>query len=606
MELKFAIGDRVKCIETDDNRKPEGDSHGMVGQVYTVKSCGDECVSLSLEGIDDRPVGNSRFTLHAKAGQFVAGDRVVRLNSAQGAFKVGDVGTVARIDPPIYAILDDDKPGHAHQFKNLRLATAEEIAAADTKTANAWAESVKVGDTLIATKDHRMPGHLTPGKRYTVEAVYGKGVHVACDKGGALGSFNTAEHFRPATEADAPVTEFKVGDRVRSKRSGREYPVLRVQGQTIAVPGYPGMWESNRFELVTEPAATAYPLAGPPEGGFEVGDLVECVATSQCRGEIGKRYVVYVGPESDIADLYELNGDHLGSQERFRLISRPDADGWHAWTGGENPVDTMDIEVRLRNGSVFTSAANGTPAANKYYWEDTGCRGDITAFRILPAEPKVEPAPKAEAPLLRQGDRVECLSTLPNHGLGVEGRRYEVKVDQTVAGTLNLNGIGNVDAARFKKVEKAVMRKGWITFNTPSVVDTSWLRERFFSGPSIFDFGDFSEPKWTLNADASAAKTPAEEPAPIDLSKARVGDFVTVRLKVLEVDATDELCPIRVSDGEWPEADRIIGHEPALKVGDAVLAMGDPAEIVFILGDEATVIEDGSLQVYDLTDLVRA
>ena len=65
----------------------------------------------------------------------------------------------------------------------------------------------------------------------------------------------------------------------------------------------------------------------------------------------------------------------------------------------------------------------------------------------------------------------------------------------------------------------------------------------------------------------------------IDVSKVRVGDFLTWRGKVDEIDLADKTQPFLVADS-WPEIDIITLHEPrTIEAGDKVELRGAIGEI---------------------------
>lgn len=71
------------------------------------------------------------------------------------------------------------------------------------------------------------------------------------------------------------------------------------------------------------------------------------------------------------------------------FIGRPDPEGWIAWSGGENPVGEMAVEVRYRNGETETRDAR---RFGWTHWSKGSISGigryDILAFRL--AAPSVE------------------------------------------------------------------------------------------------------------------------------------------------------------------------------------------------------------------------
>jgi hypothetical protein len=70
----------------------------------------------------------------------------------------------------------------------------------------------------------------------------------------------------------------------------------------------------------------------------------------------------------------------------------------------------------------------------------------------------------------------------------------------------------------------------------------------------------------------------------IDISEIRVGDFITFRAEVREVDTDDEERTFRIGADAWPLNADIIAHEPrALRIGDRVrrCASGEDASRVY-------------------------
>ena len=280
MTIEFKPGDRVKCVGTNDNSKPEGDGRGLVGAVYTVKSCGECSVSLRLAEIPGT-VGQNRFTLHAKAGEFAVGDKVV-CDAAYGEYEPFAKGTV-------------------YEIKEFRID--------------------RDGDKYVTPDD------------------YGTG------------------------------------------------------------------WDSARFRLATpeEIAPPSAPLTSPPEGGFLPGDLVECIGADGNRLTVGKRYVLAADDGNAFSAGDPIFIDDSGEKRsprqvataltaRLRLISRPDAEGWHAWSGGECPLpDGTSFEVKNWCGDVVKDRpARVVSPSEPTAWRGTG---GVTAFRIVPPTPAAEPAP---------------------------------------------------------------------------------------------------------------------------------------------------------------------------------------------------------------------
>jgi hypothetical protein len=59
--------------------------------------------------------------------------------------------------------------------------------------------------------------------------------------------------------------------------------------------------------------------------------------------------------------------------------SKPDADAWIAWSGGEPPVrGPARVVVKFRDG---TTSAQGF--AGEWLWEHYGGAADIVAYKVL-------------------------------------------------------------------------------------------------------------------------------------------------------------------------------------------------------------------------------
>lgn len=64
--------------------------------------------------------------------------------------------------------------------------------------------------------------------------------------------------------------------------------------------------------------------------------------------------------------------------EHFRFHSRPSADGWIDWPGGECPCDGVSmVEVETR------SVGKGSATANTFGWSHGGSPSDIIRYRML-------------------------------------------------------------------------------------------------------------------------------------------------------------------------------------------------------------------------------
>lgn len=96
---------------------------------------------------------------------------------------------------------------------------------------------------------------------------------------------------------------------------------------------------------------------------FEPGDIVQCISTSSG------------------LTLHQFYAFEVGARaENFRLIARI-TDGWHLHDGGPCPVKAEAVvEAFFRDGSFRTIEA-------RYWtWSYESRRGDIIAYRLLPAE----------------------------------------------------------------------------------------------------------------------------------------------------------------------------------------------------------------------------
>ena len=68
----------------------------------------------------------------------------------------------------------------------------------------------------------------------------------------------------------------------------------------------------------------------------------------------------------------------------FAFIGRPDADGWMPWSGGENPVPGVRVEVRYREKGQAVAVSGDEGALD---WSRDGDPYDIIAFRLAPTAP---------------------------------------------------------------------------------------------------------------------------------------------------------------------------------------------------------------------------
>lgn len=142
---KFQVGDRVKCVSQD------GGEELTPGKVYTVTGFG-RATDVMVEG-SDLSWNPRRFELYAKAGEFVVGDRVVRIDEP------GPVHTVLRTASGL-VIATEDACYFSYKF---RLATPEEIAAAEMKPSPAmFPDSIHptLANLEIATRAHERAAEI--------------------------------------------------------------------------------------------------------------------------------------------------------------------------------------------------------------------------------------------------------------------------------------------------------------------------------------------------------------------------------------------------------------------------------------------------------------
>ena len=80
----------------------------------------------------------------------------------------------------------------------------------------------------------------------------------------------------------------------------------------------------------------------------------------------------------------------------------------------------------------------------------------------------------------------------------------------------------------------------------------------------------------------------------VDISKIRVGDVVTIRATVSNLDPLDVVNPIETREFGWVTAASLVGHEQrALAVGDKVRICGDPRQtrIIRAIVDDKVVVQ---------------
>lgn len=130
---KFEIGDRVKAIQTRAGKSP---TSIVAGSVYVVRSIDEMGHPILAHEPDWEEHGWSagNFELYAKAGKFVAGDRIVCVETYEPHRTKGAMYTALKpseYDPSCVIILGDNGHETSHFVTYFRLATPEEIAAAD-------------------------------------------------------------------------------------------------------------------------------------------------------------------------------------------------------------------------------------------------------------------------------------------------------------------------------------------------------------------------------------------------------------------------------------------------------------------------------------------
>lgn len=103
--------------------------------------------------------------------------------------------------------------------------------------------------------------------------------------------------------------------------------------------------------------------------------------------------------------------------EHFTFIGRPDADGWIAWTGGENPVPGCRVDVRFAPDNWCADM----PSDN-LRWEWRGSVAfDISAFRL--ATPSAESAvSEISGQLNTSPERVQETAEIEHDGEGAAAR----------------------------------------------------------------------------------------------------------------------------------------------------------------------------------------
>lgn len=121
---------------------------------------------------------------------------------------------------------------------------------------------------------------------------------------------------------------------------------------------------------------------------FQPRDLVKIVDVRPKNfasfGKIGQHFLVerVLAPGGDHVDLILDGVDGSRDARRFELVSRPDADGWYTWAGGENPVPGRRVDVRWRDETA-RQAPDLVQFSDTWIWRHADIRSDIVAFRIV-------------------------------------------------------------------------------------------------------------------------------------------------------------------------------------------------------------------------------
>lgn len=91
------------------------------------------------------------------------------------------------------------------------------------------------------------------------------------------------------------------------------------------------------------------------------------------------------------AGFFSWHAGHK-SIRRYRYVSRPLADGWKPWAGGDSPVGAGDDhEAKLKSGAILRCRAG-----NLLRWQHIGNSGDIIAYRITKPAEEAAPTPDAD------------------------------------------------------------------------------------------------------------------------------------------------------------------------------------------------------------------
>lgn len=103
---------------------------------------------------------------------------------------------------------------------------------------------------------------------------------------------------------------------------------------------------------------------------------------------------------SDILKIHEPGQSvpNVWGVHRFTYIGPDLGDGWIGWSGGENPVPGVDVEVRL--DASQPEEFGGRSDSYEWEWYCDGEGGDIIAFR-----PTLSPPAEGESDVPWYGDR---------------------------------------------------------------------------------------------------------------------------------------------------------------------------------------------------------
>jgi len=128
------------------------------------------------------------------------------------------------------------------------------------------------------------------------------------------------------------------------------------------------------------------------------GDLLRIVCDDCWGGIEPKKGQVVSVADHDGEKFIGLVGLQQGNvgwkASRFSFIGRPDADGWIAWTGGENPVPEIAVDVMTRSGHVIKDVGPSQPNGDVSWSHPaegaSNDTADIISFRIARPTPEVE------------------------------------------------------------------------------------------------------------------------------------------------------------------------------------------------------------------------